>query len=435
MISNPDQCFVWVWLPEKLDPVVAGVLARDEKRFVFRYGRSYLERKDAIALSLKELPLGTGVLEPIDNMTLPSSIRDGSPDAWGRRVIMNRVFGKQNADGQYADLDEMTYLLESGSDRIGAFDFQASATEYVPRLSRAATLEELLEAASLVEKGIALTPELDQALNHGTSIGGARPKALIEAAGAKYVAKFSASNDRVNVVKNEFIAMRLAEKCGIDVARVALEQALGKDVLLIERFDRQPLNGGWSRKIMASALTLFGLDEMLARYCSYELLTDIVRADFFDPKHDLRELFSRLVFNILCSNTDDHGRNHAAFFDGKSYRLTPAYDICPQVRTGTEASQAMRILGANNQSRLAVCLEARTKFLLGEDEALAIIEHQIRTIGKEWAGVCDEAQISTIDKTVLRSTQMLHPYAFDGLSGSALYLEELGREIRKSLHS
>ncbi|WP_164617836.1 HipA domain-containing protein, partial [Pseudomonas viridiflava] len=102
-----------------------------------------------------------------------------------------------------------------------------------------------------------------------------------------------------------------------DVARVALEQALGKDILLIERFDRQPLNGGWSRKIMASALTLFGLDEMLARYCSYELLTDIVRADFFDPKHDLRELFSRLVFNILCSNTDDHGRNHAAFFDGK----------------------------------------------------------------------------------------------------------------------
>ncbi|WP_163030898.1 HipA domain-containing protein, partial [Pseudomonas viridiflava] len=100
----------------------------------------------------------------------------------------------------------------------------------------------------------------------------------------KYIAKFSASNDRVNVVKNEFIAMRLAEKCGIDVARVALEHALGKDVLLIERFDRQPLNGGWSRKIMASALTLFGLDEMLARYCSYELLTDIVRADFFDPK-------------------------------------------------------------------------------------------------------------------------------------------------------
>ncbi|WP_241033934.1 HipA N-terminal domain-containing protein, partial [Pseudomonas viridiflava] len=87
---------------------MAGVLARDEKRFVFRYGRSYLERKDAIALSLKELPLGPGVLEPMDNMTLPSSIRDGSPDAWGRRVIMNRVYGKQNADGQYADLDEMT---------------------------------------------------------------------------------------------------------------------------------------------------------------------------------------------------------------------------------------------------------------------------------------------------------------------------------------
>lgn len=433
MISNPEQCFVWVWLPGGLEPVVAGVLARDQKRFVFRYGRSYLERQDAIPLNLKELPLGADVINPIDNMTLPSSIRDGSPDAWGRRVIMNRIFGKQDADGQYADLDEMTYLLESGSDRIGAFDFQASATEYVPRLSRAATLEELLEAASLVEKGVPLSPELDQALNHGTSIGGARPKALIEAAGAKFVAKFSASSDRVNVVKNEYIAMRLAAICGMDVAPVKLAHALGKDVLLIERFDRKAEGEGWTRKIMTSALTLFGLDEMLARYCSYEMLTDIIRADFSNPKRDLKELFSRLVFNILCSNTDDHGRNHAAFFDGKAYQLTPAYDICPQARTGTEASQAMRILGANNQSRLAVCIEAREKFLLGEKEALEIIEHQIRKIGQAWSDVCQEAEISTIDLTVLKSTQMLHPFAFDGLSGRASYLEELGREVRAGL--
>lgn len=435
MISNPEQCFVWVWLPGSVDPVVAGVLARDQKRFVFRYGRSYLRRKDAIPLNLKELPLGTDVINPIENMTLPSSIRDGSPDAWGRRVIMNRVFGKQDADGQYTDLDEMTYLLESGSDRIGGFDFQESAEVYVPRLSRAATLEELMEAASLVERGVPLSPELDQALNHGTSIGGARPKALIESAGAKFVAKFSASNDRVNVVKGEFVTMRLAALCGMDVAPVKLAHALGKDILLIERFDREKTEAGWTRKIMTSALTLFGLDEMLARYCSYEQLTDIIRADFANPKRDLKELFSRLVFNILCSNTDDHGRNHAAFFDGKAYSLTPAYDICPQARTGTEASQAMRIIGGNNLSRLDVCLSAREKFLLSESEAVSIIEHQLQVIRDSWEQVTREAGLSPVDLKVLETTQMLHPYAFEGLSGSLDRLSELGRSIRSGFSS
>src|SRR5690554_6511118 len=98
---------------------------------------------------------------------------------------------------------------------------------------------------------------------------------------------------------------------------------------------------------MVSALTLFGLDEMMARYASYEELTDIIRQRFDEPKATLRELYGRLVFNILCGNTDDHARNHAAFWDGKRLQLTPAYDICPQNRTGNEATQAMLITGEN----------------------------------------------------------------------------------------
>ncbi|MCF6274619.1 MAG: HipA domain-containing protein, partial [Robiginitomaculum sp.] len=110
------------------------------------------------------------------------------------------------------------YLLESGSDRIGALDFQASPTEYVPRQSQGATLEELMESAERVEKGIPLSPELDQAIFHGSSIGGARPKALIQDGDTKYIAKFSASNDSYSVVKAEFIAMRLAHLAGLNVA-------------------------------------------------------------------------------------------------------------------------------------------------------------------------------------------------------------------------
>ena len=172
----------------------------------------------------------------------------------------------------------------------------------------------------------------------GSSIGGARPKALIRDQGKKYVAKFSSSADLYSVVKAEFIALRLAALAGLNVAPVKLVKAANKDVLLIERFDRLPKGDSWSRKAMVSALTLLGLDGIRARYASYETLAEIIRHRFTDPKDTLKELFSRLVFNVLCGNTDDHARNHAAFWNGKELTLTPAYDICPQGRTGNKAS-------------------------------------------------------------------------------------------------
>src|SRR3546814_13625978 len=114
-------------------------------------------------------------------------------------------------------------------------DFQRSPTDYLPRQRKNATLAELMESAERVEKGVQLTPELDQALQHGSSLGGARPKALIDDGDKKYIAKFSATNDLYNVVKAEFVAMRLAERVGLDVAPVKLPHALGKDVLLVVR--------------------------------------------------------------------------------------------------------------------------------------------------------------------------------------------------------
>ena len=198
----------------------------------------------------------------------------------------------------------------------------------MPRGGGAATLEELLSVAERVESGTPLTPDLDLALFHGSSIGGARPKAAIQNGDRKFIAKFSSRDDVFNVVKGEFLVMRLAAHVGLNVAKVELVRAAGKDVLLIERFDRVHTAKGWQRKAMISALTLFELDEMMARYASYETLAESVRHRFTMPDVTLRELYGRLVFNILCSNTDDHARNHAAFWDGKALTLTPAYDIC-----------------------------------------------------------------------------------------------------------
>jgi serine/threonine-protein kinase HipA len=163
---------------------------------------------------------------------------------------------------------------------------------------------------------------------------------------------------------------------------------------------------------MVSALTLFGLNDMTARYASYADFAEIIRHRFFDPLSALREMFGRLVFNILCGNTDDHARNHAAFWDGKELTLTPAYDICPQGRAGNEASQAMRISGDNNLSQLKLCREVVRHFLLSEEDAITIFGHMENVIRENWDAVCEEAQLSEVDKRYLWRRQFLNRFSF-----------------------
>ncbi|MBI5331344.1 MAG: type II toxin-antitoxin system HipA family toxin [Betaproteobacteria bacterium] len=408
------QAYVWIWLPEAVTPVVAGVLTRQGKRLAFNYGRSYLARRDAIPLYAPELPLRAGEIPLLPGLSMPGCLRDASPDAWGRRVLLHRKLGQAGADASNEDLDELTCLLESGSDRIGALDFQSSPNQYQPRQVRKATLEELLTAAERVEQGIPLSPELALPLQHGTSVGGARPKALIHDGERQCIAKFSTRQDLFNVVKAEFIAMRLAALAGLDVAPVRLVTALGKDVLLVERFDRVRQEGRWRRRAMVSALTLQELDEMLAAYASYEKLAELIRHRFAQPAQTLRELFGRMVFNILCGNTDDHARNHAAFWDGQRLTLTPAYDLCPQSRTGGEATQAMLIHGGVRISQIDACLAAAPNFLLSREEAMDIVNLLTDVIEGKWETVCDEAGLNTVERRYFWRRQFLNPFAFVG---------------------
>lgn len=415
-ISETDykEVYVWIWLPNAAEPVVAGKLVSDGEKQLFAYGKSYLERHEAIPIYDIELPLRSGTLPLLNGLNMPNCIRDAAPDAWGRRVITNRLTGSKRDNTAQANLNEITYLLESGSDRIGALDFQLSPSEYIPRQTENATLEELIESTSRVEAGVPLSPELDQALFHGSSIGGARPKALIQDENKKYIAKFSSSSDTYSVVKAEFIAMRLAKLSGLNVAEVKLVEASNKNVLLIERFDRVKDNNVWKRKSLISVLTILELDEMMARYASYQQLAENIRLRFTKPKQTLRELFSRLTFNILCGNNDDHARNHAAFWDGKILSLTPAYDICPQNRTGGEATQAMIIADENRTSKLIVCVESAHNFHLTKDNAREIIEHQKNTIELNWKSISEEADLNRVEREFLWQRQFLNPYAFEG---------------------
>src|SRR5271154_7528198 len=173
--KNPTEAFVWVWLPGETTPVVAGRLFISGDLLLFNYGRSYLARNNAIALYDPELPLRSGILPLTAGLIMPNCIRDAAPDAWGRRVIINRKFGTKGRDIDPGTINELTFLLESGSDRIGALDFQNSAGTYGAREASSASLAELQSATALVEKGVPLSQDLDGALLHGSSIGGARP--------------------------------------------------------------------------------------------------------------------------------------------------------------------------------------------------------------------------------------------------------------------
>jgi serine/threonine-protein kinase HipA len=412
MTSN-TEAFVWVWLPGETLPVVAGRLfdaGNSPQQFSFTYGRSYLAREHAIPLSPFELPLQAGVQETVGMSIMPSCLRDAGPDAWGRRILESRLVE--------TGLNELDYLLLSGSDRIGALDFQSSSKQYVAREMSHPQLQELIRAAEMVENHQILPAELENALLRGTSVGGARPKAILEEGPNRYIAKFSSMADTYNAVKAEFIAMTLASRCGLDVASVSLKRSLHKDVILVKRFDRIDTANGSCRRQMLSALSLLQLDEMEARYASYIDLADRIRQRFTRPRKTLHELFQRITFNILIGNTDDHARNHAAFWDGKELTLTPAYDICPQPRTGGEASQAMRIDGnRDNLSTLDNLRSVCDRFQLSTTDATALIEKMIATIEAKWESVCDQAELPEIERQRLWQSAVFNPFCFENWTG------------------
>lgn len=413
MVSTSD-IYVWVWLPEATSPVPAGRLREDAPdQFSFDYGRRYLERGNAISLA-PTLPLSERTFEPTGSMGLPGALRDASPDAWGRRVVQYHVTGDRGDDADTGDLDERTYLLNSGSNRFGAIDFQTSVTDYVPRATVPAPLESLLNAADIVEAGGDLPFDLERALLSGTAMGGSRPKSVIHDSGLEYIAKFTTSNDHFPVVGAEAASMFLAEKADLNVARTRVESVLGRVVLLVERFDRTN-DGG--RILAASALSLTGLDELQARSGSYVDLLDALRSNGA-PEGTASELFARVAFNMSISNSDDHLRNHAALWDGNLAILSPAYDLSPMRRSGETASQAIaydrRGTKRNNFSDLVA---ARHLYDLTRDEAHNIVDRIEDTIREHWAEAADFGMLTSAERRLLWERQFLNPGTLHGFRG------------------
>lgn len=406
MSTSTSNIYVWVWLPEETSPVPAGVLLNNRGRFDFRYGNLYLERPNAVSLSpTLPLPQEPTAYPPTADMALPSAIRDAAPDAWGRRVILARLTGKRGRDAETADLPENVYLMESASDRIGALDFQATPSEYVPRGDGSLDIGKLHEIASRISAGEAVSAELYDAMLSGTGIGGARPKALVSLNGIPSMVKFSLSTDVYPTVHAEALASKLAERLGIRTPKASSMRLGDKFALVTERFDRS----GGARRMMVSGLTLSGLGEMASRYGTYPLLLERLNQHTVDPAGTAREIFERIAFNMAISNNDDHLRNHAAFWDGKRLELTPAYDLSPSARRPDAEMTLTLAYGEEGQklANLNQLISASNIYGLSRKDAAEIVDRIREVIEAELDDAADEMEIGSADLAIIR-TSFLH---------------------------
>ena len=345
---STSECFVFIQMPGSLEVVTAGrfrheVLPDGSSVGLFVYGNRYLARPDAVPLDSFNLPLEPTEFETTKLNGMFGALRDVAPDSWGRRVIDRRYPDR--------DLTEFDYLVHGGSGRIGALSFGPDVEPPAPgaggTLPGLHDLAELRRAAGLIEADQPVTEDLQEMLDPGSSVGGARPKTVIQEDGVTWLAKFPQRGDPWCNATVEGGMLRLAARCGICVPEVRIEPLGRERILLVRRFDREPVEGGEFRRRMVSALTVLDLDDSVTDRAgwSYLAFADEIQRWSENPVSDKRELFLRITFNALISNLDDHPRNHAMLAAGEGWRLSPAYDLTPSRSRSLEHRDLAMVFG------------------------------------------------------------------------------------------
>ena len=377
-----------------LNETAAGVDAS-----TFAYGTRYLERPgafevDPVSLSIPDRQAARGMrFYPRNGLTQFGGVRDCAPDAWGRRVIEARKRVPANS------LPESTYLLEAGSDRIGALDVRnhigEPATEGVGVVR---SLQYMLDTVERIERGEPVPAHWTDLFGSGPGAGGARPKASVrDETGLLWLAKFPSVSDTFDVALAEWATLRLARLCGMTVPEARTLDLGGRNCLLVRRFDRY-----WSASAeptaedialhetvprqdaakefslpFVSGLTFVGCDEMESRLKGYDDLARAIRS-YAHPsviRADNRELFTRMVFNILVSNDDDHLRNHAFVRDPRltGWRLSPLYDVVPRPGVAFERFLHLQVGDEGKAATLDNALTRCAAFTLDRAQAVNLI--------------------------------------------------------------
>lgn len=410
------ECYVYVALPGETEFVTAGKFALAPDRHgvasgKFVYGRSYLARTNAVPLDPLELKLGTKTYETTLLKGVFGALRDASPDYWGRRVI-EKHSGK-------TELGEIDYLLCSPDDRAGALGFGLNAEPPAPRRTFNRTMDlarlQALADAIVAEEELPQNKDATQVqdlLLVGTSMGGARPKAVVEGEDALWIAKFNRADDKWNHARVEHAMLVLARECGVQSAQSRLVTIGDRDVVLVKRFDRDKTARGYRRARMLSALTLLrARDTHQDRdRWSYVLLAEELRRISAQPKIDAPELFRRMCFNALISNIDDHPRNHAVIATDTDWKLSPAYDLTPATPISIERRDlAMACGDMGRYARAHNLLSQSARFLLAPEEARRTVDRMEQRVRDGWYEVARREGVSEADCEKLKTA-----FAYEG---------------------
>ena len=405
MISERD-CFVYIVPPGATGFVTAARFAVSNHKDgypigTFIYGKRYLARPDAVALDPIELVLSDAPYDTVRMDGFFGAIRDAMPDFWGRRVI-------QRASGP-APLEQFDYLMRGPDDRAGALGFGLGVEPPAARtrFNRTLDLQALQGMADSIAKDEPDAPltgsaaadvaQVKALLLEGTSMGGARPKAVVEDDDSLWIAKFAVPGDVWSQPRVEHALLELAKLCGLTASDSKVVQVAGRDVLLVRRFDRDKTEPGYRRHRMVSALTLLESEANPAAQLtwSYLALAEQVRRTSARPADDLRELFGRMCFNALVSNEADHPRNHALLAKGHSWRLSPAYDLTPTGSIAKQSRYLAMICGAQGRiARRENLISEYGRFLLTKEQAGGIVDRMVEVVCSEWRNSLRRAGVS-----------------------------------------
>ena len=375
---------------------------RGKDHFVFEYSHDWLKQHGGIVLSgdLMNIP---SLQHPRGTDSVFGFVKDSFPDRWGRLLLDRRERLRAQAEGRpvrmLTNYDYLTGIEDFT--RMGGIRYKDEDSEgfinvsskyHVPPIESLHALCEACHEIELAEECNKLPEQrwLDQLIDPGTSLGGARPKANVtDNDGKLYVAKFPSKKDLENTEIIEHFAHRLAAAAGIKVANTrTIRISKDRDLLLSERFDRT----AEGRRIhFASAMSLLGLEDGAGSSTGngYLDIVDFILQGCVDVQQNLRELYRRVAFNVMFGNTDDHFRNHGFLLTPKGWTLSPAYDINP----GTKTHQCLLIDQYTEQSDVTALLQASGSYMLERQEASEIIE-EVRTTIKDWRKSAAELQIS-----------------------------------------
>lgn len=424
MISE-QTLMVHAFLPGSTQSVPAGKLhlqeeGSDLRASSFVYGLKFLKRNGAIEID----PVGLGMLQGqqvagkalfAQESALFGGIRDAAPDAWGRRVIEAKKRVPANA------LPESVYLLEAGPNRTGALDITMDG-EPARELGTSTDIKSLgylLDAAERIENGATLPANLHGIFDAGSSMGGMRPKATVVAEdGTHWLAKFSSRTDQGFCYPAiEHATLRLADAAGLHVPETRLEEiGAGRFAMLIKRFDRVGAGTLTGRRHFVSALTLMNIHEMASIESSYAELADAMRRhlDAASLIEDLKELYGRMVFNILVNNDDDHLRNHGFVLmespvqtpvkGGQepqdvvelAWRISPLYDVVPRPVHSHHRHLHLDVGAFGKEATLMNALSWCERFGLNRVEATAEIDRIWRVV-REWRNHFEEHGVTGKD--------------------------------------